>query len=183
MTAGAPPMASATTLRGMEHIGAGDLVKVATGGPLIDGIVFDATGGAKVVVAVVDRQRGPVMRTFSALDALTERTGEGPDDHALQLLIRRTPHGVRGAARAGAGPARRPRRPQARGGAPDDGQVGPGARGPGRRRPRALHGRLGAARAPRRRATLSVWAGHRAAAFSSRPSGRWPWPCGSSRCG
>ena len=40
----------------MEH---GDLVKVATAGPLIDGIVFDTPSATKVVVAVVDPVAGP----------------------------------------------------------------------------------------------------------------------------
>ncbi|MDX6700411.1 MAG: hypothetical protein QOF26_637 [Baekduia sp.] len=94
--------AAAEYPHGMEQTGTGDLVKVATGGPDIDGIVFDATGGAKVVVAVIDRERGPVMRTFD-LTALSERSEAGDDDRALQLLIRRTPHSNRGAARAGSG--------------------------------------------------------------------------------
>jgi hypothetical protein len=87
--------------------GAGDLVKVTTGGPQIDGIIFEVLGGGKFVVAVMDRDRGPVMRTAQQ-DVLTERTEAGPDDRALQLLIRRTPASVRGAARggAGAGPGR-----------------------------------------------------------------------------
>jgi hypothetical protein len=88
----------------MEHTAAGDLVKVAVGRRETDGIVFDASGGAKVVVALVDRERGPVMRTVELKD-LTERTEAGADDHALQMLIRRTPGGVRGAARSGAGPS------------------------------------------------------------------------------
>jgi hypothetical protein len=88
----------------MEQTDAGELVKVAVGSREIDGIVFDATGGAKVVVAMVDRERGPVMRTVE-LKALTQRADAGPDDHALQMLIRRTPFGVRGAARSGAGPS------------------------------------------------------------------------------
>ncbi|HWH93706.1 MAG TPA: hypothetical protein VNT03_07590 [Baekduia sp.] len=86
----------------MDQMDAGDLVKVAMGRREIDGIVFDATGGAKVVVAVVDRERGPVMRTVE-LKALTARTDAGPDDRALQMLIRRTPGGVRGTARGGSG--------------------------------------------------------------------------------
>ena len=88
----------------MEQTDAGDLVKVAVGSRAIDGIVFDATGGAKVVVAMVDRERGPVMRTVELKD-LSERAEAGPNDHALQMLIRRTPFGVRGAARGGAGPS------------------------------------------------------------------------------
>ena len=87
----------------MEPLTTGQLVKVATGGPELDGIVFDVPSAAKVVVAVVDPARGPVMRTVSA-KALTEREAEGADDHALHALIRRTPHPVPGGARAGAGP-------------------------------------------------------------------------------
>jgi hypothetical protein len=87
----------------MEQTDAGDLVTVTVGSREIDGIIFDASGGPKVVVAMVDRERGPVMRTVE-LKALSERTEAGDDDRALQMLIRRTPHGVRGAARGGAGP-------------------------------------------------------------------------------
>jgi hypothetical protein len=86
----------------MEPIATGDLVKVTTGGPQIDGIVFDVLKGAKAVVAVIDRDRGPVMRTVDQ-KALTERSEAGPDDRALQLLVRRTPPNARGAARGGAG--------------------------------------------------------------------------------
>lgn len=78
-------------------------MNVAVGRREADGIVFDVSGGTKVIVALVDRSRGPVMRTVELKD-LTERTEAGPDDHALQMLIRRTPGGVRGAARAGSGP-------------------------------------------------------------------------------
>jgi hypothetical protein len=87
----------------MEPLTAGQLVKVAAGGPELDGIVFDIPSAAKVVVAVVDPKRGPVMRTVP-VDALTEREDEGADDPALHALIRRTPHAVQGGARAGAGP-------------------------------------------------------------------------------
>ena len=81
----------------------GDLVLVATAGPQIDGIVFDLPRGAKAVVAVVDRTRGPVLRSV-ARDALSERAEPGPADEALRLLIRRTPppvQGGRGGASAG----------------------------------------------------------------------------------
>jgi hypothetical protein len=88
----------------MEKTEAGDLVKVAVGRRETDGIVFDVPGSAKVIVALVDRERGPVMRTVDLKD-VTERAEAGPDDRALQMLIRRTPGGVRGAARAGSGPA------------------------------------------------------------------------------
>jgi hypothetical protein len=84
----------------MEPTSAGELVKVATGGPEIDGIVFDVPSSSKVVVAVMDRDRGPVLRTVHP-ETLTERTEAGPDDRALLLLIRRTPPAVRGAARSG----------------------------------------------------------------------------------
>jgi hypothetical protein len=78
-----------------------ELVKVATAGPELDGIVFDRPSRIKVVVAVmVDGH--PAFRTFHP-DTLSEREDESPDDRALQLLIRRTPSPVRGAARAGAG--------------------------------------------------------------------------------
>ncbi len=54
-------------------------------------------------MAVVDPSRGPVFRTVHP-NTLSERTEEGADDHALRLLIRRTPPSVRGAASAsGAG--------------------------------------------------------------------------------
>jgi hypothetical protein len=88
----------------MEAIAAGDLVKVATAGPQIDGIVFDLPSASKAVVAVMDRGRGPVMRTVQRT-ALTERVEAGPDDRALRLLVRRTPHPVHAAARGGSGPA------------------------------------------------------------------------------
>lgn len=84
----------------MEAPVPGELVKVATGGPELDGIVFDNPSRSKVVVAVVDASRGPVLRTFDP-KALSERTEEGPDDRVLQLLIRRTPSPVRGGSRGG----------------------------------------------------------------------------------
>jgi hypothetical protein len=86
----------------MEPTSVGDLVKVATGGPVLDGIVFDTPSRSKVVVALVDRSKGPVLRTVHP-DVLSERADEGPDDRALRLLIRRTPPPVHG--RAGGGTA------------------------------------------------------------------------------
>jgi hypothetical protein len=86
----------------MELNAAGDLVKVATGGPQIDGIILNVLSDAKAVVAVIDRARGPVLRTVDR-KALTERTEAGPDDAALQLLIRRTPPAARGVATGGSG--------------------------------------------------------------------------------
>jgi hypothetical protein len=86
----------------MEEMRTGDLVKVTTGGPSIDGIVVEVLTGSKVVVAVRDRARGPVLRTVSR-KALAEREEAGPDDRALQLLIRRTRPPTRGPVRGGAG--------------------------------------------------------------------------------
>jgi hypothetical protein len=87
----------------MDELRVGDLVTVATGGPEIDGIVCDVPSDAKVVVAVMDRTRGPILRTV-ARTALTERTEAGGDDRGLRLLVRRTPSSARaGAGRAGEG--------------------------------------------------------------------------------
>ena len=77
-------------------------MKIATGGPEIDGIVFDVPSRSKVVVAVMDPDRGPRLQTVNA-KTLSERTEAGPDDRALEQLIRRTPHPERGAARGGTG--------------------------------------------------------------------------------
>jgi hypothetical protein len=78
----------------MEQTDVGDLVRVATGGPELDGIVFDTPSRTKVVVALMDPSRGSVFRTVHP-EALTERTEEGPHDRALIHLIRRTPPPVR----------------------------------------------------------------------------------------
>jgi hypothetical protein len=86
----------------MDELRAEDLVAVATGGPVIDGIVCDVPSDAKVVVAVMDRTRGPVLRTV-ARTALTERTEAGPDDRDLLLLVRRTPASARAGARGTGG--------------------------------------------------------------------------------
>src|SRR4051812_13797444 len=85
----------------MDATSADELVKVATDGPVLDGIVFDRPSPTKAVVAVMDRRRGPVFRTVHPR-ALTEHTEEGPDDRALHLLIRRTPAPAHGARRGGA---------------------------------------------------------------------------------
>jgi len=89
----------------MESIDVGALVKVADNGPERDGIVFDTPSAKKVVVAVVDRRRGPVFLTVHPR-TLSERTDEGPDDQALQRLVRRTPPPSRGGVRGGAGARR-----------------------------------------------------------------------------
>jgi hypothetical protein len=84
----------------MESTHPGELVRVASGGPEVDGIVFYAPSSSKVVVAVVDPVRGPVFRTVPP-NALKERAEDGPHDRALRLLLRRTPSPVDGAARGG----------------------------------------------------------------------------------
>jgi hypothetical protein len=89
----------------MESIAAGELVKVGGDGPELDGIVFDTPSRFKVVVAVVDPGRGPVFRTVHP-KTLTGRSQEGPADHALRLLIRRTPAPVRGGGADGAAAGR-----------------------------------------------------------------------------
>jgi len=87
----------------MESTSVGELVRVAAEtGPQLDGIVFDTPSNTKVVVAVVDRGRGPVFRTVHPR-ALSERAEAGADDRALNLLIRRTPPPTRGGARGGSG--------------------------------------------------------------------------------
>lgn len=73
----------------MESWQPGDQVNVAAAGGASHGIVFDTPSRAKVVVAVVDPDRGPGFRTVHPRD-LAERTEAGPDDPALRLLIRRT---------------------------------------------------------------------------------------------
>jgi hypothetical protein len=84
----------------MDSTHAGDLVRVATGGPELDGIVFATPSSSKAVVAVVDPVRGPMFRTVHQ-NALTERAEERPVDRALRLLIRRTPAPIRGTERGG----------------------------------------------------------------------------------
>ena len=76
----------------------GELVKVGGGGSALDGIVFDTPSRSKVVVAVMDPDRGPLVRTVNP-NQLTKREEEGSDDRTLRLLVRRTPPPVSGAAR------------------------------------------------------------------------------------
>ena len=83
----------------MDNVAAGTLVNVDTGNATIDGIVFDVPSSAKVVVAVIDRKRGPVLRTVERT-ALSERAEAGEDDRALELLVRRTAPASRGSARS-----------------------------------------------------------------------------------
>jgi hypothetical protein len=85
----------------MESIDAGAIVKVADNGTERDGIVFDMPSAKKVVVAVVDRRRGPVFLTVHPR-TLAERLEEGADDPALRRLLRRTPPPVHGGGRGGA---------------------------------------------------------------------------------
>ncbi|HST56008.1 MAG TPA: hypothetical protein VLJ42_08960 [Solirubrobacteraceae bacterium] len=89
----------------MESTSTGELVSVDSGSAKLDGIVFDTPSKTKAVVAVVDPNRGPVLRTVP-LNTLTERTQDGSGDQALRMLIRRTPSPVGGAARGGAAAGR-----------------------------------------------------------------------------
>jgi hypothetical protein len=84
----------------MEPASVGERVKVARGGPELDGIVFDTPSRSKVVVAVVEPDRGPVFRTVHP-NTLTERTEESHSDRVLHLLVRRTPPPIRAAGRGG----------------------------------------------------------------------------------
>ena len=98
----------------MESITAGDLVKVATGGPELDGIVFDVPSHNKAVVAMMDSKRGPVFRTVNISDAQRAHGGgpgrrgaapADPPDAAARALRRRA---------AAAGPGRAAPRTRAR---------------------------------------------------------------------
>jgi hypothetical protein len=84
----------------MDPIAVGQLVTVDTGRGQSDGIVFDLPSAAKAVVALIDRTRGPVLRTVDRT-ALSERAEPGDDDRALQLLVRRTAPASRGTGNPG----------------------------------------------------------------------------------
>lgn len=87
----------------MESISQGQLVNVNLDGHPRDGIVFEMPSASKVVVAMVDRRRGPSFRTVPR-EALTERTQDGEDDPALRRLIRRTPPSAQGGVSGATGP-------------------------------------------------------------------------------
>jgi hypothetical protein len=89
----------------MEPTDATDQVTVATGSARIDGILVDMPSASKAVVAVMDRRRGPVLRTVLQT-ALTDRAEAGGDDRALRLLARRTAPAERGGARGASGVGR-----------------------------------------------------------------------------
>ena len=84
----------------MDLPAVGELVKVSTGGPAADGIVFEIPSARKVVVVVADPRRGPVLRTVPP-EALSARATEGSHDPALRRLVRRTPAPNHRAARGG----------------------------------------------------------------------------------
>jgi hypothetical protein len=89
----------------MKPLREGQLVTVSGEGPPLEGIVHHAPSLVKVVVAVPDEERGPVLRTVHRR-AVTERTAAGDDDDALRRLIRREGRaGQRGGQ--GGGPGRR----------------------------------------------------------------------------
>lgn len=90
-----------------------ELVKVATAGPEIDGVVYDFPSSSKIIVAIVDPARGPVLRTYPA-KSVTPRDDAGANDDALHALIRRSPpprnggggHASEGSVRGRSGHAR-----------------------------------------------------------------------------
>jgi hypothetical protein len=92
----------------MEQPSGGELVTVAGKGGARDGIVFHVLSASKVVVALSDRTRGPILRTVHPSE-LTERADAGPHDQALRQLIRRTPSAARGGPRGGNGSGQGPR--------------------------------------------------------------------------
>jgi hypothetical protein len=96
----------------MEPPVVNQLVRVSSGGPPVDAIVVDVPSAHKAVVALVDAQRGPVLRTVNT-ETLSEREEEGPQDAALHALIRRTPLTARG-GRSGAAGATQGRRGHSR---------------------------------------------------------------------
>ncbi len=75
-------------------------MRVAAGGPPLDGIVFDVPSQNKVIVAVVDRAKGPVFRTVDP-SAISAREEPGNQDAPLRALIRRTPLPNRSSGRGG----------------------------------------------------------------------------------
>ena len=79
----------------MEPWAADQLVTVTDANRTFDAIVYDRPSELKVVVAVVDRKRGPVFRTVHP-ETLTARDEAGEHDAALKSLIRRTPATSRG---------------------------------------------------------------------------------------
>jgi hypothetical protein len=83
----------------MTSLREGELVTVAGERSSRDGIVFHVPSASKVIVAVPDRERGAVLRSFHPR-TLTERTSEGTHDEALRRLIRRTPPMGAGGPRA-----------------------------------------------------------------------------------
>ena len=83
----------------------GQRVTLTEDGRQRDGLVFDMPSASKVVVAVIDRRRGPVLRTVHPR-TLSDRAEDGADDAVLRRLLRRTPTPARGGASGGAGTGR-----------------------------------------------------------------------------
>jgi hypothetical protein len=92
----------------MTELREGELVTVAGEAGERDGIVVQVPSRTKVVVAVPDPTRGPVMRTFHPR-TLAAREAPGAHDEALRRLIRRTPSARRGDPRGPSGPGNGPR--------------------------------------------------------------------------
>ncbi|TML06366.1 MAG: hypothetical protein E6G41_07800 [Actinobacteria bacterium] len=85
-----------------DDISIGDRVTVSEERYALEGIVFDFPNRNKAIVAVVDRDRGPVLRTVPR-DALAPRDKDADTDAALRLLIRRSAVGQRGGGATGGG--------------------------------------------------------------------------------
>ena len=80
----------------------GDLVTVTDGNARLDGLVFETPSNSKVVVAVVDPKRGPRFRSVHP-STLSERVADGPHDHALRLLVKRTTPSTHSTTQGGRG--------------------------------------------------------------------------------
>jgi hypothetical protein len=85
-----------------DDISIGDRVTVSEERRELEGIVFDFPSRNKAIVAVVDRERGPVLRTVPR-DTLAARDKDVETDAALRLLIRRSAVRQRGGGPTGGG--------------------------------------------------------------------------------
>jgi len=85
-----------------DDISIGDRVTVSEERYALEGIVFAFPNRHKAIVAVVDRDRGPALRTVPR-DTLAARDKDADTDAALRLLIRRSAAGQRGGGATGGG--------------------------------------------------------------------------------
>jgi len=74
----------------METTSPGELVKVASGGPELDGIVFDTPSRAKVVVAVVKPGGGPPPPARGGAGGSGAAPGRGRPGHSRGAMHRTT---------------------------------------------------------------------------------------------